>query len=187
MGGESTVMQQALAHPVLVKQISAIRECLHLELAPRKIPHSSGGHHRFAQTSDIPRLDQYLSEFAAELDEIPPHDWRTMIAENRILLSIQEGTVTSVAQRGPSTLDRMQIEGVFTFKPFRRRGLARNLVTALTRQAAGRGQDTSAIVGKDNKPMLSLLDALQFNKTTSYLIATFEQEKDNGEETGQET
>jgi GNAT superfamily N-acetyltransferase len=181
--GELSVVWQALEHPLLAANPGPrTQECVHLELAPRKIPHTPEGHHRFAQLGDIPRLEEYMVEYKAEVGELPPHDWKTMIAENRILLSIMEGTVASVAQRGPTTLDRMLIAAIFTFRPFRKRGLARNLVAALARQAAGRGQSTSTIAAKDNKATLALLDSLQFNKTAEYLKAVFETEEGNESE-----
>jgi predicted GNAT family acetyltransferase len=172
--GEAQTVIQALKHP----RLSALpdirtRQCVHLELTSKRIPRRTAGHHKFAQMSDIPRLEQYSSEYAAELGETPPDDWRTLTSENRILLGIQEGTIASVAQRGATTLDSVSIVGVYTFKPYRRRGMAEGLVAALARQAAGRDQVAGAIVGKDNAPMLALLEGLQFNKTTEYLVAAF--------------
>jgi GNAT superfamily N-acetyltransferase len=154
-----------------------IRDCVHLELPPKRIPRGPGGHHRFAKLSDIPRLDQYLGEFQAELGDLPPHDWPALIAENRILLGMVEGNVAAVAQRGPSTYDRMLIEGMYTFRPYRRRGLAKNLVAALAGYASGKDLTTSVIVGKENRPILALLEALQFHKTSDYLVAIYQSEE----------
>jgi ribosomal protein S18 acetylase RimI-like enzyme len=170
--GEAEQVQIALAHPKLAKtKPVSIQECLHLELAQRKLPKGSAGHQRFANANDIPRLEEYCAEYEAELGGTLPREWRSLIAENRILLGIFEGTIAAVVQRGPSTLDRVQLEGLYTFKAFRRRGLAKSLIAALARQAAGRDQATSAIVGKDNAPMLELLRDLEFNVTAEYEIA----------------
>ena len=92
--------------------------------------------------------------------------------ENRILLGVVEGTIASVAVRGSQTLDHVLIDGVYTFKPYRRRGLAKRLVAALARQASGRKQVASTIVGTKNEPMLALLNELGFLVTADYLVVT---------------
>lgn len=181
--GEAEVVRKALEHPLLAGLPKPeFRAYNHLELTPRKIAQGPQGHHRAAQRNDIPRLERYAEEYKAETDEETRQDWETLIAEKRILLAVFEGTPASVAVRGAETLDRVTVEGVFTFRPFRRRGLARGLVAALARQAAGRGQSVSAIVPENNAPMLALLDKLRFTKTADYLIATFPAKPRSGED-----
>jgi len=169
--GEAQIVKLALDHGRLRSlHVGELFDCLSLETSPRKTAHGPGGHHRFAQPSDVPRLDEYAVEFEKAVGWPPPCNWKKLIAENRILLGMVEGTVASVAVRSADTLDRILIEGVYTFKAFRRRGLARRLVAALVKQAAGRGQAAQAIVEKGNRPVLALLEGLQFHKTTDYLI-----------------
>lgn len=171
--GEVQVVKQAIEHERFAKcKAKYTIECVHMETTG-KISHNPGGLHRLARHSDILRLDQYAEEFETQKESMPRPNWEKLIAENRILLGIVEGTVASVAIRGPSTLDRVLIDGVYTFRSFRGRGLARRLVAALTQQAQGRGQTAAAIVGADNGPMIALLEELDFHKTADYLIAVF--------------
>jgi GNAT superfamily N-acetyltransferase len=172
--GETKVLHTALEHKFFASiKPELIHDCYQLELVPKGTQHGPGGLHRLGQASDIPRLEEYAVEYEAELGLAPPAEWDRLIPEKRILLGVIEGTVASVAVRGPDTLDHMMVEGVYTFKAFRRRGLARKLVSGLVRQAAGKGLVATALVGKNNKPMLDLLDTLQFLKTTDYQIILF--------------
>jgi len=172
--GETKVLNTALGHDFFKSlKPELIHECFQLELVPKGTQHGPGGLHRLAQQSDIPRLEEYAAEYESEVGLAPPNDWDRLVPEKRILLGVFEGNVASVAVRGPDTLDHMMIEGVYTFNSFRRRGMARKLVSALARQAAGRGLVATALVGKNNKPMLELLDTLQFLKTADYQIILF--------------
>jgi len=175
-GGVEPV-KQAIQHARFEKRPAQYTiDCLHLETTG-KITHNPGGLHRLARHSDIPRLDEYAGEFETMKESMPRPNWEMLISENRILLGIVEGTVASVAIRGPGTLDRVLIDGVYTFKSFRGRGLARKLVAALAQQAEGRNQTAAVVVGTKNKPMIALLEELDFHKTADYLIAVFEGEK----------
>ncbi len=172
--GEDRIVLQALANGTFRKSpLQPFHEYVHFVREPRIIPHGPGGHHRLAGASDIPRLEEYAAEYEAEMGIAPPNDWDRLIVENRILLGVVEGTIASVAIRGAETLDHVVIEGVYTFKAFRRRGLAKKLVAALSHQAAGRGQTAAVIVAKDNKPGYALLEILQYHKTVDYLIVMF--------------
>jgi len=172
--GEDKIVRRALENGAFRKPpLQPFHECVHFVREPRIIPHGPGGHHRLAGAPDIPRLEEYAAEYEAELGLAPPNDWDRLIVENRILLGVVEGTIASVAIRGAETLDHVVIEGVYTFKAFRRRGLAKKLVAALSHQAAGRGQTAAAVIAKDNKPGHALLEILQFHKTVDYLIVMF--------------
>jgi GNAT superfamily N-acetyltransferase len=175
--GEVQPVQQAIKHNRFKKRpVQYIIDCLHLETSG-KITHNPGGLHRLARHSDIPRLNEYAGEFETQKESMPRPNWEMLISENRILLGIVEGTVASVAIRGPATLDRVLIDGVYTFRAFRGRGLAKKLVAALAQQAEGRNQTAAVVVGTKNKPMIALLEELDFHKTADYLIAVFEGEK----------
>lgn len=171
--GETPVIQDILKHQYFkAREVEHIKECLHLELEDFKSPHGPGGRHRLAQEADLRRLEEYAEKYEAELGNRPPFDIEKMVMENRILLGVVEGTIASVAVRGSQTLDHVLIDGVYTFKPFRRRGLAKRLVAALARQASGRKQVASMIVGNQNEPMLALLNELGFLVTADYLVVT---------------
>jgi GNAT superfamily N-acetyltransferase len=178
MEGEKKVLNTVLQHKLFAtRKIELVHECYLMELEPKGTQHGPGGHHRLAQQADIPRLEEYSVEYEAEIGLAPPSDWDSLLDEKRIMLGVYEGTIASVAVRGPETFDHLMIEGIYTFQPFRRRGLARRLVSALTRQAAGKGLTATAVVGKNNKPMLELLDTLQFLKTSDYQIILFKKKK----------
>jgi len=174
IGGEAAIIKEAIDHTRFKNlEMDNLLECTHLVLGNFDFPVGPGGHHRLARTNDVPRLDEYAIEFEKEVGYPAPTDWRNLIAENRIMLNVVEGTVASVAIRKAETLDHILIEGVYTFKPFRRRGLAKKLVAALARQGVGKSQSAVTVVGRDNRPMLSLLDYLQFTPTADYNIVTF--------------
>ena len=178
--GESAVIQDAIKHNFFkVPGVKHIKECMHLELEEMKVQFGPGGHHRLGQESDIPRLEEYYEEYEAEIGNRPPFNLEKMIAEKRILLCVIEGAVAAVIIRGSQTLDRVLIDGVYTFKPYRRRGLARRLITALARQASSRGQVASVITGKKNKSALDLLDSLGFLPTADYLVVTLKSRSGN--------
>lgn len=170
--GEPYIVKEVLDNPVFDKSINpSIHQYLHLELEyPQRLKEPSG-QMRFAVVKDINRLEQYCEEYKRETGENPPCDWRRLIAEKRILIVITEGTQASIIQRGATTIDRLQIEGLFTYKPFRRRGYASNLVSTLVQQARGRGCIVSAIVKTNNTPALSLLKKLGFAITSEYSVA----------------
>lgn len=171
--GESAVILDAVKHCFFGEPgVDHIKECVHLELEEMKGPYGPGGHHRLAQESDFPRLEEYYDEYEAEIGNRPPFNLEKMIVEKRILLCVVEGAVAAAIIRGSQTLDRVLIDGVYTFKPYRKRGLARTLITALARQASSRGQVASVIVGKKNSGALALLDSLGFLPTADYLVVT---------------
>ncbi len=177
--GESNTVRLALRHPWLAELPGPqSKDCVHLAMTRDEVRHGPGGHHRLARETDRPRLDEYAREYEKETGDVPPSDWNRLIGENRIFLGVVEGTIASVAIRGAETLDHVLIAGVYTFKAFRRRGLARKLVAAMAARAAGRGKSAAMIVGKDNMPMLALADELKFYKTADYTIAIF---SDSGE------
>jgi GNAT superfamily N-acetyltransferase len=154
-------------------KVKKTAEFLFYEMPMRMAPRPSVGQQRLARPTDLARLDEYVAEFGKEVSGEPHEQWREFMDENRIMLGIVEGTIASVAIRGALTIDRVQLEGVFTFKPFRRRGLARSLVAVLSRQASGNGRMAVSIVPSDNVPMISLLDSLGFNKTSDYVIVEY--------------
>ncbi|MCX6647342.1 MAG: GNAT family N-acetyltransferase [bacterium] len=171
--GESPVIYDAVKHNFFKEPgVSHIKECVHLELEEMKVPYGPGGHNRLAQESDLPRLGDYYDEYDKETGNRPPYNLEKMIAEKRVLLCVVEGAIAAVAIRGSQTLDRVLIDGVYTFKPYRRRGLSRRLITALARQGSSRGQVASVIVGKKNDGALALLDSLGFIPTAEYLVVT---------------
>ncbi len=148
-------------------------KCIHLEAPSRLSVHSTEGKHRLAKPTDITRLEEYASEFGLEVGESPNRDWRNLIAEKAIMLGIVEGTIASVAIRSASTIDRVLIEGVYTFKPFRHRGLARSLIATVAMQAVGRSQVTVSVVPISNEIMMGLLTDLGFHKSADYLVAKY--------------
>ncbi len=177
IGGEADIVRHAIeirgsGRPTEIE----LREYAHLELSPQRVPHGSGGQHRLARSMDMRRLEEYVSEYESEVGDILDCDWDALVSDSRVLMAVVEGTIASFAVRAASTLDRILIKGVYTFKPFRRRGLAGSLVASLAHQAAGRGQATAAIVGVNNEPMLALLDSLRFRKTADYITAVYHDE-----------
>jgi len=172
--GETHVVEPAVEHARFKgKAPRLLRECIKLESSTNGLPHGPGGRHRLAQLTDIPRLEEYAVAFEKETGSSPWTDWENIITDKGILLGVYEGNVASVAVRGAKTLDQVLIEGVYTFPAFRRRGLAKRLVSALTQQATGKGQIAEIIVPKDNQAMLSLLENLHFMETSNYLVAKY--------------
>jgi len=159
--------------PLSKMKTRKIRPYIYYSMAPRIIPVGPGGHSRLARTADIPRLEEYAENLESEVGVFLLEDWEKMISENRIMLGVVEGTVASVAIRAAQTIDQILIDGIYTFKPFRRRGMATRLIAALTRQAAGRGQASGVIVGKDNTPLIELLEKLEFQRDSDYQIVVF--------------
>jgi len=172
--GEASVIRNALKHPLYAGLGEpVVKEYFHMELSQRKIPHPSSGHNRFAHPADIPRLNEYARAFLEETSDNPPTDWNNLISENRILIALVEGTIACIAMRSAETIDRVFFEGVYTFKPFRKRGLAKRLIAAISRQASVREKRTATIVRTHNRPMIALLESLGFAKTADYIIAEF--------------
>jgi len=172
--GHSDVVQEALHFkPVSKNKPKQTREYVHYSMAPRIIPMGAGGHNRLAQTSDITRLEEYAENLNNEVGVTLLDKWDSMIAENRIMLGVVEGTVASVAIRAAETIDQILIDGIYTFKPFRRRGMASRLIATMARQAAGRGQSSGVIVRANNAQMIKLLEKLEFQRDTDYTIVTF--------------
>jgi predicted GNAT family acetyltransferase len=89
---------------------------------------------------------------------------RELIEKKRSVVRLGDGVIAAKCEYSAVTNDTVQLMGVWTHPRFRRRGLAREMLTEVCGHLSRRGKRVTLFVNDFNKPALSLYESLGFQR-----------------------
>ncbi|HYO75315.1 MAG TPA: GNAT family N-acetyltransferase [Thermoanaerobaculia bacterium] len=89
---------------------------------------------------------------------------RELVEKKRSVIRVGDGTIAAKCEYSAVTADAVQLMGVWTHPRFRRRGLARELLTEVCGHLSRKGKTVTLFVNDFNAPAIALYESLGFQR-----------------------
>jgi hypothetical protein len=89
---------------------------------------------------------------------------RELVEKKRSVIRVGDGVIAAKCEYSAMTADAVQLMGVWTHPRFRRRGLARELLTEVCGHLSRKGKTVTLFVNDFNAPAIALYESLGFQR-----------------------